>query len=202
MNEWHEAFSLAWDLMPWQGSLETVLLGTRKDYERYEQAESLNGVLELCPQEGRLRQEDIPGRKDPWYETSKSRQPTAFSGCLENVSVQCAGGGCWHWAMLSALRRVMFGNAGPPGVSEMMGSWRSTGHGGAVTNHQNRGSHDWLDARPWRHTGAFTHRNLVGRVVHQGKMKSLLTKGSCIYKYNTGEATSKIIVCVYTWKYI
>lgn len=48
--------------MPWQGSLETVLLGTRKDYERYEQAESLNGVLELCPQEGRLRQEDIPGR--------------------------------------------------------------------------------------------------------------------------------------------
>lgn len=48
--------------MPWQGSLETVLLGTRKDYEHYERAESLNGLLELCPQEGRLRQEDIPGR--------------------------------------------------------------------------------------------------------------------------------------------
>lgn len=84
MNEWHEAFSLAWDLMPWHGSLETVLLCTRKDYECYEWGEVLNGMLEFCPQEGRLRQEDIT-RKDPWYETSKSRQPTAFSGCLENT---------------------------------------------------------------------------------------------------------------------
>lgn len=42
--------------------LKTVLLHDRKDDECYERGEGLNGMLELCPQEGRLRQEDILGR--------------------------------------------------------------------------------------------------------------------------------------------
>ena len=34
---------------------------------------------------GRKAQARRHTRKDPWYETSKSHQPTAFSGCLENT---------------------------------------------------------------------------------------------------------------------
>lgn len=64
--------------------LETVLLHDRKDDECYEWGEGLNGMLELCPQEGRLRQEDILGRiHDMRPESPINRQHSL--GTLENT---------------------------------------------------------------------------------------------------------------------
>ena len=111
--------------------LETVLLHDRKDDECYERGEGLNGMLELCPQEGRLRQEDILGRiHDMRPESPINRQHSL--GVLENT-FQFS---CWGWVLTLSRavssQRVTFGNAG---VFEMTGLQRSTSTGQLGLDH-------------------------------------------------------------------
>lgn len=137
---------MAWDLMPWQGSLETVLLRARRDYESYE-----GKILRWRVAKTVFRkQRKGSGKKAYWEESTlwdqRAPPPIAFSGPSQRTGFSWL---CWGRALplsraVSSQRRVMLGDAGSPSVSELIGLQKSRDHGGTTTE-QNQGSNNWVD---------------------------------------------------------